>query len=199
MVPFLAVAALASTPAEFPCGHERLLDDLASIGNLHIEQRTCLDEMADVAGPHQMVASQILIEDAIHRGRRGVWKRLAERHLSRIDPQDPVLLMDYARFVFISDRDEKAIAYLNDALEVVSSWGDSPESELALHRMRTVVAVQLWQRSEASKERAHDYAAAWWALSETHGAPEYTAQSLCLGTGDAVDCGEPPTVADASF
>ncbi len=199
MVPFLAVAAFASTGVEFPCGPERFADELASRGQLHFEQRVCLNELADQPGTHRVTASQILIEDAIQRGRRGVWKRLAERHLADIDPQDPVVLMDYARFVFISDRDASALTYLDQALATVSAWNDSPESELALHRMRTVVAVQLWQRDEGTIETAHDYAAAWWNASEANGTPEYTAHSLCVTTGDPTDCGVPPTVADASM
>jgi hypothetical protein len=199
MVPALALVALASASPEFPCGHERFADELASRGQLHIEQRACLDAVANAEGPHRVVASQILIEDAVQRGRRGVWKRLVERHLEAIDPEDPVLLMDYARFVFISDRDAHALAFLDQALSTVHGWGDAPASELALHRMRTVVAVQLWERGEGSIEQAHDYAAAWWAASEAFGAPEFTAHSLCVATGDPVDCGEPPTVADASF
>ena len=36
-------------------------------------------------------------------------------------------------------------------------------------------------------------------MSAAFGAPEYTAHSLCVGTGEPTDCGVPPTVADASF
>jgi hypothetical protein len=198
-VPVVLMLSLAVAAPDFPCGPLFFAHELAQKGELHPNQRLCMNEVASEPGPYRLTASQLLIENASRRGLRGTWKSLTERHLRDIDGEDPVLLLDYARFLFVSDRGEASIAFIDDALTIVERWNDAPDSALTLHRMRTVVAVQLWRAGTGSRERAHDYAADWYAASEALGHPENTAHSLCVTSGDLADCGDGPTVADAGL
>lgn len=198
MLPLLALAFATPEPS-FPCGPITFVSEMATKGELHAEQRVCLDRTARGDGPFRLTASQFLIEDASRRGRRGTWKALTERHLEEIDPEDPVLLLAYARFLFVSDRSEDSIAFMEHAMPLVERWNDDPEAMVSLHRMRTVAAVQLWQAGKSDKARAHEYAASWWATSEDLGIPDPTAHSLCVTTGDPIDCGDLPSVADAAL
>jgi len=189
--------SLAFAVAPFPCGSLDQAHMLAQQGRLFPHQRVCLEDLAKQPGDYRLTASHLLMNDATMRGSHATWQRLAERHLTTIDGDDPALVVAYARFLFVGDRNDETITFIDQVLPRTEGWGpEGVEPGLALHRMRTVAAVNSWRDTAQHVDRAHQYAAAWAQAAEAAGRTDGTAHSLCTMTGPAGDC-PLPTVADA--